>query len=263
MSRIQNNERPVVLVTGGGSGIGAATARKLAKTHHVVVCGRRINRLTDIANEINGTAIQSDVGMESDVENLISEIIERFGRLDALVLNAGINQEGKVTETSLEDWEKVIRINLTSGFLIIKAALPHLAQNRGAIVTVSSIAGMRTAPSLPAYCASKAGIIALTQSIAVDYAEQNIRANVVCPGWVKTEMADEEMASLAKEFGETLEEAYQRVTKLVPARRPSNPEEIANAIAWLISPESSFITGAVVPVDGGSVTVDVGMTAFM
>ncbi|WP_165886832.1 SDR family NAD(P)-dependent oxidoreductase [Scopulibacillus darangshiensis] len=171
------------------------------------------------------------------------------------------NQDNE--QPSLENWEKVIRINLTSGFVVAKAALPHLMQTQGSIVTVASIAGIRSGPTLSAYCASKAGVIALTQSIAVDYAEQKVRANAVCPGWVKTEMANEEMASLAKDTGETLEQAYKRVTKLIPARRPSNPEEIANAIAWLISPEASFITGAVVPVDGGSLTVDVGMTAFM
>ncbi|GIO20438.1 hypothetical protein J18TS1_35380 [Oceanobacillus oncorhynchi subsp. incaldanensis] len=124
------------------------------------------------------------------------------------------------------------------------------------------MAGLRTASSVPAYSASKAGITALTQSIAVDYANDNIRANVVCPGWVKTEMADEEMKSLAKDTEETVEQAYQRVTELMPARRLSNPEEIANAVSWLISPEASFVTGAVIPVDGGSVTVDVGMIAF-
>ncbi len=157
----------------------------------------------------------------------------------------------------------MIRINLTSGFLVTKVAIPHLIKNKGSIVTISSVAGLRTAPSLPAYCASKAGLIALTQSIAVDYAEQNIRANVVCPGWVRTEMADEEMNSLTKETGETLEQAYQRVTKLIPARRPSKPEEIANAVSWLISDEASYVTGAVFPIDGGSIAVDAGTVEFL
>ncbi|WP_257347374.1 SDR family NAD(P)-dependent oxidoreductase [Pseudalkalibacillus decolorationis] len=258
-----NNERPVVLVTGGGSGIGAAAARKLSETHHVFICGRRLNRIEDVAAEINGTAIQADVGNENEVDNLINKIMADFGRLDALVLNAGIHHEGKVTETSIEDWEKVLRINLTSGFLVAKAALPYLSLNRGSIVTISSVGGLRTAPSVPAYCTSKAGIIALTQSIALDYAEKNVRANVVCPGWVKTEMANEEMGNLAKESGETVEQAYERVTNLIPARRPSNPEEVANTVAWLISSDASSITGAVVPVDGGSLIVDIGMAAFM
>ncbi|MFC7392955.1 SDR family NAD(P)-dependent oxidoreductase [Scopulibacillus cellulosilyticus] len=251
-----NRTKPVALITGGGSGIGAAIAGKLAQTHHVVVCGRRQKRIEEVANSINGTAVQADVGIEDDVDRLIKQIIEKFGRLDALILNAGVNHEGKVTETSFEDWERVIRINLTSGFLVSKAALPYLSKNGGSIVTISSVAGLKTAPSLPAYCASKAGIIALTQSIAVDYADRHVRANIVCPGWVRTEMADEEMKSLAKDSGETLEQAYQRVTKLIPARRPSNPEEIANTAAWLISNEASFITGAVIPVDGGSLTLE-------
>lgn len=258
-----NSEKRVALVTGGGTGIGAAVANKISDTHHVVVCGRRLDRIEKIASEVGGMAIQADVGVEQDVENLINQIIEKSGRLDTLVHNAGINYEGNVTDTSLEDWDKVIRINLTSGFLVAKYALPHLAESEGVIVSVASVAALRTGPSIPAYCASKAGLIALTQSIAVDYAEQNIRANIVCPGWVRTEMADEEMKGISKDTGETLDETYQRVTKDIPARRPSKPEEIANAISWLISDEASFVTGAVFPIDGGSTAVDVGMVEFL
>lgn len=256
------SEKPIVLITGGGTGIGAAVARKISKTHHVVVCGRRLDRIEKVAGEVGGLAVQADVAVEHDVEKLMNQIIEEYGRLDSLVLNAGINYEGKVTETSLETWDNVIRVNLTSGFLVTKYAIPHLAKSEGTIVSISSVGGLRTGPSLAAYCASKAGLIALTQSIAVDYADQKIRANVVCPGWVRTEMADAEMESLTKDTGESLEEAYQRVTKHIPAKRPSQPIEIANAVNWLISDEALFVTGSVFPIDGGSLTVDAGMIEF-
>ncbi|GIO20439.1 hypothetical protein J18TS1_35390 [Oceanobacillus oncorhynchi subsp. incaldanensis] len=128
---VRNKEEyTVVLITGGGTGIGAAAARKLSKTHKVVICGRRLDRLEKIVNEMDCFAIQADVGVEHEVNRLINQINEKYGRLDALVLNAGINYEGKVTETSLENWENVIRINLTSGFFSYKSCLTTLTKKR-------------------------------------------------------------------------------------------------------------------------------------
>ncbi len=252
--------RPVVLVTGGGSGIGAAVADKLGATHDVVICGRRLEALETVAARSGAHPMVADIADYARCETLISDIVARFGRLDGLVLNAGIVISASVADMALDDWEKQISVNLTAPFVMVKAALPHLIRTQGAIVSVSSVGAIQSGPGLAAYCSAKAGLSSLTQVVACEYARHGVRANVVAPGWIRTEMADEEMRALP--VGDDLDVAYAKVSEFVPQRRAGTSMEAAEAIAFLLSPAASFINGAVLPVDGGSLLPNSGMIYF-
>jgi meso-butanediol dehydrogenase / (S,S)-butanediol dehydrogenase / diacetyl reductase len=249
-----------VLVTGGGSGIGAAVARRLAAAGgRVAICGRRAPALRAVAAETGALDLVCDVGA---VARLVESVTDAFGRLDGLVLNAGVMAPGGVADLPPADWSAMVSANLTGAFLVARAALPHLIASRGAVVSVASIAALRAAGGMGGYAATKAGLAMLTQSLAVDHAHEGLRANVVCPGWTVTEMADEEMAAFGAERGLGVPEAYELVTALVPQRRPAHADEVAAVVAWLLSGEASYVNGAVIPVDGSAAAVDVGTVAF-
>jgi NAD(P)-dependent dehydrogenase (short-subunit alcohol dehydrogenase family) len=253
----------VALVTGGGTGIGAAVARRLAADGSAVaVTGRRPEPIDEVAREIGGLAIAADTGVAVDVERVVAETIARFGRLDALVLNAGIGGDGSLLDLDLETFESVLATNVTGAFLMARAAIAHLLESRGSVVSIASVAALRAAPASLAYCSSKAALAMLTQCIALDHGPAGVRANCVCPGWVRTPMADDEMDWLAGQLDASREDAYAEVTAEVPLRRPSSPEEIAGTVAWLLSADASYVNGAVIPVDGGHTMVDVGTIAF-
>lgn len=251
------------LVTGGGTGIGAAIARRLAADgYDVCITGRRPGPLEEVAADIGALAVPGDTGDPGDAQAAVAAAKEAFGRLDVLICNAGIGRAGTVEEQTPEGWDEVLRTNLTGAFLACRAALPELVKAKGAIVTISSDSGLRVAPRSAAYCTSKAGLIMLTKSIALDYGPAGVRANCLCPGWVRTPMADGEMDELGEQRGTDREGAYALAASPVPLRRPGAPEEIAAAAAWLASDESSFVTGAVVAVDGGNVVVDASAAVF-
>jgi len=256
----QLDPRPVVIITGGGSGIGAAAAERLAQDYRVVICGRRQSALDTVAARTGAVPMALDVTDYPANEALVAEVAERFGRLDALVLNAGVVLSTAPHEITIAQWEAQIAVNLTGAFVMTRAALPHLLRAKGAVVSVSSVGAMQTGPGLAAYSTAKAGLSHFTCCLAYEYARQGLRANVVAPGWIRSEMADEEMKMLP--IGRDLDAAYAKVSEHVPQRRAGSSMEAAEAIAFLLSPAASFINGAVLPVDGGSLIANSGMTYF-
>lgn len=215
-----------------------------------------------VAADTGGLAVAGDVSSPAGASRAVDGCLERFGRLDGLVISSGAGATGAVGDQTLERWNAVIQTNLTGGFLVSQAALPALIESRGAIVTVASVAGLRADPESAAYCASKAGLIMLTRCIALDYGPVGVRANCVCPGWIRTDMADGAIGELARDRGIELEQAYELAVADVPARRAGRVEEAAEAIAWLTSPAASYVNGAVLTVDGGTSIVDAGTLAF-
>lgn len=251
---------PVILVTGGGSGIGAATARTAAEAGaDVVITGRRLDALArTAAASPRIDMIASDLGEPGQVQRLVGETITRYGRLDGVVANAGTMVIGTIAETEVADWQRAVDINLTGAFLLAKHAIPHLRRSSGAFVAVGSIAGIRAPNGAAAYAISKSALGMLVATMAVEEAAHGVRANCVNPGWVRTEMADAEMDEFGAHTGQSRQQAYETVTSLVPQRRPAEPQEIADAIWWLLGPQASYVNGASITIDGGTTLVDPG-----
>jgi NAD(P)-dependent dehydrogenase (short-subunit alcohol dehydrogenase family) len=247
-------ENRVALVTGGSLGIGRATAIAFAaEGAKVVVANRGIEEgeeTVKIIKENGGEAIfvQTDVSSSSDVEALVKKTIDTYGRLDCAFNNAGISGSMRpMIDLKEEDWDRVLDINLKGIWLCMKYEIPFmLEQGGGSIVNMSSVLGLgATTLGLSAYIASKHGIIGLTKAAALEYAQKGIRINAVCPGYIHTPMIDA-AASRIPGF-------YNQIAQLHPVGRIGAPEEIAEAVLWLCSDASSFVTAHSLVIDGGLV----------
>jgi NAD(P)-dependent dehydrogenase (short-subunit alcohol dehydrogenase family) len=257
-------EGKVAIISGGGTGIGAATARLFAREGaSVVVTGRRREPIEAVAAEVKGLAVAGDTTDPSHATEAVAAAVATFGGLDVLVANAGIGFGGSAGDVTDEHWQRTLDVNLTGPMVLSRAALPAmLDRGGGSVVLVSSVNGLVGTTDSAAYGTSKAGLLGLARSIAVDYGPRGIRANTLCPGWVVTPMADEEMDELGTAMGTGRQEAYDLATIDVPLRRPATAEEIASCCLFLASDESSIVTGAVLVADGGGLAVALDSVAF-
>jgi 3-oxoacyl-[acyl-carrier protein] reductase len=232
-------EGKLALVTGASKGIGLAIAEELARAGAEVVVGYRTGReeAEELASRIGGRAVQADVSTPDDAKRLVEEA----GDVDVLVNNAGLTRDGLLARMPDDDWRTVIDTNLSSVFYTCRAVTrPMMKKRRGSIVNISSIVGVHGNWGQTNYAASKAGIIGFTKSLARELGSRNVRANVVAPGYVKSQLTDV-----------LPEEATQAMVDNTPLGRIAQPNEIAGAVRFLASDEASFITGDVLLVDGG------------
>lgn len=243
-------EGKVALVTGAAAGIGRATAERLASEGAGVCCvdlaedtlKETAERCTALGAE--AIAVRCDVSRPDEVESAVSACLARFGRLDVLVNIAGILALDHTHAVSLERWNQILTVNLTGTFLFCRAALPHLLERGGAIVNTSSTSALAGLPYGAAYGASKAGILALTRTLAVEYAKRGLRANAVCPGSIKTAMGSR--AHLPEGID------FELLRRAMPLDKPRGPEVVAAVIALLASDDGAHVNGESVRVDGGT-----------
>jgi NAD(P)-dependent dehydrogenase (short-subunit alcohol dehydrogenase family) len=241
----------VAIVTGGSSGIGRATALAFAKkgAKVAVVDWKENDEMVDLIKELGSEAIfiKCDVSKTAEVQAMVAKTIAAFGRLDYAFNNAGIEgTQANTYDCTEENWDKTISVNLKGIWLCMKYEIPEmLKQGKGVIVNCASVAGLIGFAGLPAYVASKHGVVGLTKTTALEYAKQGLRVNAVCPGVIQTPMID-------RLTGKT-KESIEQFTGLEPMGRFGIPDEIANAVLWMCSDEASFVTGHAMTVDGGFV----------
>ena len=251
----------VAIITGGGTGIGAAIARRfVAEGAKVCIAGRRESVLKQVIQSLpSGTAImcRGDVSEPKDIDRIIEKAFSFRNGINILVNNAGMGTDGSITDAKLDEWRKTLEINLIGPFMLMRAAIPHIIKNGGgSVVNISSLASLRAIPHKSVYCASKAGLNMLTQQAALDYGGDKIRCNVICPGFVYSEMSESHFGQIAKDMGTDLNTLMTMVFRGLPSREPAQPEKVAGLCAFLASDEASYITGAVIPVDGGLSAMD-------
>jgi meso-butanediol dehydrogenase/(S,S)-butanediol dehydrogenase/diacetyl reductase len=258
----------VALITGGGTGIGAAIAERfVADGARVCITGRRRAMLDKVAESLPAGAVVAyagDVTKFEDARRMVETALGFTGRLDVLVNNAGIDPGGTtVVDIDLETWHRVLETNLTGPLLLMKASIPHMMKaGGGSIINTASLGGLRCLPGMPAYCSSKAGLIMLTQQVALDFGPDKIRCNAVCPGGTRTAMLEQSLEPLAEALGTDLDGVFKSISSMVPLRRTAHPAEVTGICSYLASDDSTFMTGAVLLVDGGAAIVDVAGAAL-
>ena len=241
----------VALITGASSGIGAAAAKLFSKLGATLaLSGRNIENLKAVASECEGKTepilIKADLGTEADTKLLIEKAVSELGQIDILVNNAGVLELGSIENTTLDQYDRVMNVNLRAVYHLTMLAVPHLVKTKGNIVNVSSVNGLRSFPGVLAYNISKAGLDQFTRCVALELAPKGVRVNAVNPGVIVTEL---------QKRGGLSDEAYanflERSKQTHALGRPGEVDEVAEAIAFLASSEASFTTGCSLPVDGG------------
>ena len=248
MSDLLKNK--VALITGGASGIGRATVQVFAREGaKIVLADMDTTQGEETAHEISksgGEAIfvKTDVSKSAEVESLVQKTVDTYGQLDCAFNNAGIfGRSALLADFTEEDWDQLIDINLKGVWLCMKYEIPHMLKRGGAIVNASSVSGLVGSKSSPLYAASKHGVTGLTRTAALQYADKNIRVNCTCPGAIHTPMLEHIFSHNPAN--------REKYTAAAPLGRLAKPEEVAEAVAWLCSDASGYITGVALPVDGG------------
>ena len=240
----------VCIVTGGAQGIGAACARRFAREGaKPVIADVDDAHGNALARELGCLYVHCDVGDKVDVDSLVAKTLQAHGRIDVLVNNAGIFRAADFLEVTEEDFDAVLRVNLKGSFLVGQAvARAMVATGGGSIINMSSVNGVLTIPSISSYNVSKGGVNQLTRVMALALADQNIRVNAVAPGTIATELAAKAVL--------TSDDAKKRILSRTPMKRLGEPSEIADVVAWLASDAASYVTGEIVTVDGGRMTLN-------
>jgi len=239
-----NLEKKNIIVTGASGGIGNAIIKKLNKAGaNILASGTRLEKLEELKQNFEGIKIlKFDIAQSNKIEEFVENATKELGgSLDGIVNNAGITQDNLAIRMSLEEWQKVININLTSTFLISKFAIKKMLKNKsGKIVNITSVVGHTGNLGQSNYTASKAGIVAMSKSLAIEYAKKNININCVSPGFIKTAMTDR------------IEDKFKEIIlSKIPSARLGEPDDIANAVLFLISDQSNYINGETLHVNGG------------
>jgi dihydroanticapsin dehydrogenase len=246
-------EGRVAIVTGAASGIGEASAARLAEEGAIVICadinGTEAESTAELIRESGWSAKSATIDISDDrqCDELVTQTVAEFGSVDVLVNNAGVNLPGVFHEITNETIDRTLNVNVKGAMYLTRAVIPHmLAKGNGSIVNMSSVNGLVSEPFLTAYSASKGAIVMFTKGIALDYAKAGIRCNAICPGWVDTPINYAHADLLGG-----LDHVYENIGVFQPIGRPGTPREIANLVLFLSSDEASFITGSIISADGG------------
>ncbi|MEO6808562.1 MAG: glucose 1-dehydrogenase [Isosphaeraceae bacterium] len=241
----------VAIITGGNGGIGLGMAKGLAQTGaRVALVGRNAEKSANAARALTeelgceALAVTADVSLEADCTRIADEVLARFGRIDILINNAGINIRKPPQDVSLDEWQKVLDVNLTSAFMLAKAVYPSFKTvGGGKIINIGSMTSIFGSSFASAYATSKGGIVQLTKSLALAWAADNIQVNAILPGWYDTELTERARVEIPG--------LHERVLARIPAGHWGKPAEIAGAAVWLAGPASDYVTGVAIPIDGG------------
>jgi NAD(P)-dependent dehydrogenase (short-subunit alcohol dehydrogenase family) len=247
-----NTSSPVALVTGGGKGIGAGIARKLAAGGaRVAVLGRDAKALADVAGETGGLAVECDVTDAAGLDRAIARVESELGPIAIAVANAGIATSASLAATDDATWERVMAVNVTSAFRLARAVVPKMvAAGWGRMVFVASNAGLAGYAYTSAYCASKHAVVGLMRAVAVEVARSNVTVNAVCPGFVDTEMASRAAANIAAKTKRSSDDARRTLEDLSPQRRLMTVAEVAHVVAMLVSDDARGVHGQAIAIDG-------------
>ena len=243
MTRFQQK---VVVITGAGSGIGAGAAQRFAREGaSVVLVGRTPEKLEKVAAQLpqgKHLVVPCDVSSADEVQNLAQRVIDEYGRVDVLVNNAGVIVQSRIHEISLNDWETLMATDLNGVFYCTHYFMPELLKTKGNVVNISSVSGLGGDWGMSVYNAAKGAVTNFTRALAMDYGADGVRVNAICPGFTFTELTED-----MKQNEPLLQKFYERI----PLKRAGEPEDIADAIAFIASDDARYITGVNLPVDGG------------
>jgi meso-butanediol dehydrogenase/(S,S)-butanediol dehydrogenase/diacetyl reductase len=242
-----NLEGKVIVITGGGQGIGLGISQSMLAAGAALLVAQRSPLPSDLADQDWVHWVETDLSNPDSYAAVADAVQQTFGKIDVLINNAGFMFEKPLDDLQLEEWNRMIAVNLTAPVFLSKHLLPLLrAEKGGSIINIGSIEGLAANPQHTAYCASKGGIHALTRAMAIDLGKDNIRVNAIAPGWIRTDLSDDYIN--AQQDSET---AWENLYKMHPAGRIGEPEDVGKLAVYLASDDSTFVTGQVIVIDGG------------